>query len=85
MELQLETIIHSVEDAILSVDDQGLIVFLNESAARMFGCSRKLVTGKPVATIPTLAAAVFHLKLDELKLSGDSPKAVRRIPIAQAG
>ena len=40
MELQLETIIHSVEDAILSVDDHSTVVFLNNAAARMFGCLR---------------------------------------------
>src|SRR6185436_6592022 len=85
MELQLETIIHSVEDAILSVDDRSTIVFLNDAAARMFGCVRTVATGQPVAKFPAMAEAVSQLKLNELNLSGDSPKAVRRIPVAQAG
>ena len=83
MELQLETIIHSVEDAILSVDDRSMVVFLNEAAARMFGCVRTAAVGQPVARFPALSAAVSQLKLNELNL--DSPKAVRRIPMAQAG
>ena len=40
MDLRLEAIINSVDDAIISVDEEQRVVFLNETAARLFSCER---------------------------------------------
>jgi len=85
MEQQLETLIHSVEDAIISVDDRSTIAFLNDAAARLFGCMRAAAVGKPISSVPGLPEVVAQLKVDELTPSDDSSKSVRRIPIPQAG
>jgi len=47
MELQLEAIINSLDDAIVSVDESARVVFLNDAAARVFRCERDQVVGQP--------------------------------------
>ncbi|HEY2951592.1 MAG TPA: ATP-binding protein, partial [Verrucomicrobiae bacterium] len=78
MELQLEAIINSLDDAIVSVDESARVVFLNDAAARVFRCERHQVVGQPVALAPALADVVGQLNLKELPHS-QSEKAVRRV------
>ncbi|HXG49539.1 MAG TPA: PAS domain S-box protein, partial [Methylomirabilota bacterium] len=79
MEVDLQAIINSLDDAIVSVDDAGAVAFLNEAAAKMFGCPVSGAIGQPVARFPALAEALAQVKLSELDFSNNLPKAVRRI------
>ena len=81
MEWQLETIIDSVEDAIVSVDDAYTLVFLNAAAKRVFGCA-SATSGQPASRFPALADAIKQLKLGELHLSNDAATATRRLQVA---
>ena len=84
MELPLETIIHSLEDAILSVDARRTVVFLNAAAARLFSCPQALAQGQPVARFPALSDVVQQLKLDELNVVNGGLKAVRNLQVPTA-
>jgi PAS domain S-box-containing protein len=79
MDLQLEAIINSLDDGIVCVDDQQCVVFLNDAAARTFGCQRGALPGQPLARCPALAAAWRQLNVAELQLASGSSKAVRRL------
>ena len=78
MELRLEAIINSLDDAIVSVDENERVIFLNDAAARLFRCERHQVVGQPVAQVPELADVVGQLHLKELAHS-ESERAVRRL------
>ncbi len=79
MDLRLEAIINSVDDAIISVDEEQRVVFLNEPAARLFRCERSHAAGQPLAQFPELTDAWRQLNLDGAPLSEAVPRAVRRI------
>ena len=83
MDLQLESIIDSLDDAILSLDEPGRVLFLNEAAARAFRCDRALALGQPAQNFPALAEVVVQLKLTELPAG--SAKAVRSLSVPRAG
>ena len=83
MEWQLETIIDSVEDAIVSVDDAYTLVFLNAAAKRAFACA-PAEPGQAASRFPALADAIKQLKLGELHLSNDAATATRRLHAAAA-
>jgi PAS domain S-box-containing protein len=80
VERQLEIILNSVEDAILSVDEQFTIVFLNDAAARRFDCPRGRALGQPMARFPTLPDVAAQLRLGELPLPGEA-RVVRRLNV----
>ncbi len=65
MELPLETIINSLEDSIISVNREGEVVFLNEAAAKTFGCERTVPPIRPKDLPPALAQVLAELKLHE--------------------
>jgi PAS domain S-box-containing protein len=79
VELPLQTIINSLEDAIISMDESFVLIFLNEAAAKLFGCDESKVLGQPATLIPALGAVLNELKLAEMHLSSESPKALRRL------
>ena len=79
MDVQLETILNSIEDAVLSIDDGSTILFLNEAAGRLFGCVPAHAVGQPTSRYPRLAEAVGQLKLDEPSQSGRPAKSIRRL------
>src|SRR5436309_10045869 len=79
MQLQLETIINALDDAVLVLDEARQILFLNPAAARLFDCEGQKVLGQPLARFPEMAAILDQLKLSEMHLSADSPKGVRRL------
>ena len=79
MELHLETIINSLDDAIVSVDGGFNVAFLNEAAAKMFQCDARSAVGQPAFNFPALDHVLAQIKLQELDFSNNLPKAVRRI------
>ena len=81
MEWQLETIIDSVEDAIVSVDDAYTLVFLNAAAKRAFACATA-EPGQAASRFPALADVIQQLKLGELHLSNEAATATRRLQAA---
>ena len=50
-ERRMEAILESANDAVISIDDHGLVVLWNSSATEMFGYTSEEMTGEPVATI----------------------------------
>ena len=84
MDVQLQTIINSLEDAVFSLDENQRITFLNDAAARMFGCEGKRVIGRPAARFPVIAQLLDQLKLAGLRLSPAAPKAVRQLRVTTA-
>ena len=79
MELQLNTIVDSLDDSIITVAEDLRVVFLNEAAAKTFGCDREEVLRQSIAQFPLLAEALGQIKFAELHLTAESPKAVRRL------
>jgi len=79
MKLQLETIINSLEDAVVCVDETSHVVFLNAAGARLFDCEGQKVAGQPVALFPAMAEVLNQLNLKEMHLSSESPKAAQRL------
>ncbi len=71
----LEAILDSAVDAILTVDDQGVIARLNPAAERMFGHSRCQMLGKP-------AVAFLTLDGNSSPVHSDS---VQRLPMPESG
>jgi PAS domain S-box-containing protein len=84
MEAQLQTIINSLEDAVFSLDESRRITFLNDAAARLFGCEGKRVIGRPAARFPVIAQLLDQLKLAGLRLSPAAPKAVLQLRVITA-
>jgi two-component system cell cycle sensor histidine kinase/response regulator CckA len=84
MDVQLQTIINSLEDAVFSLDENRRITFLNDAAARMFGCEGKRVIGRPAARFPVIAQLLDQLQLAGLRLSPAAPKAVRQLRVTTA-
>ena len=83
MDLELETILNSLEDALVSVDENFCVALLNESAARLFGCDRQRAVGQPFKRFPALAEALGQIKIGELILSTDTTRSVRHFQLAQ--
>ncbi len=84
MEAQLQTIINSLGDAVFSLDESRRITFLNDAAARIFGCEGKRVIGRPAARLPVIAQLLDQLDLAELRLSPAAPKAMRQLRLTTA-
>lgn len=59
-ELQLESVINSVTDAIITLDDDGLIVVFNRSAEKMFGYSRDEMLGRDLSRLLPERFRVVH-------------------------
>jgi two-component system, chemotaxis family, CheB/CheR fusion protein len=51
----LEAILDSAVDAILTIDEQGIISKLNSATERLFGLPREAILGRSVVTLLTLA------------------------------
>ncbi len=79
-----EAIINSLDDAILSVNEQQRIVYLNEAAAHIFHCPRPQALGQPLTQFPALAQVWTQLKVGELDFSGRAPRPVRRLEMEPA-
>ena len=54
MQLQLETIINSLEDAVLCLDEAGQVAFLNEAATKLFSCDNSKIMGQPFSACHSL-------------------------------
>lgn len=83
MDLLLETILNSIEDAVLSIDDDSTILFLNEAAGRLFGCVPTHAIGQLVSRYSRMAGAVEQFKLDEPSPAGRPAKTIRRLHCAR--
>lgn len=79
MDVPLETLLDSIDDAVLSIDDGANIVFLNEAGARLFNCVPAVVIGQPAGTVPAIAAALAQLELDFANPHSLPARTVRRI------
>lgn len=85
MDLPLDTILNSLEDAVLCVDEEATVVLLNDAAARIFRCDRNRVAGLSSRNSPILAEAVRQLNLPELSGTNVIGKATRRLDIQGSG
>src|SRR5688572_31424827 len=85
MDLPLATILNSLEDAILCVDENSILVLLNEAAAKVFGCDRAMAIGQHTSRFPVIADTVRQLNLQEVAGIGGASKAVRRLQISGGG
>src|SRR6266496_3094403 len=78
MDLPLDRLLNSLDEAVLCVDDGSTILLLNEAAAKMLGCDCTQVAGQPLNRFPALMETVGQLFLGELSDSGAGSKVVRR-------
>ncbi|MBK8001176.1 MAG: response regulator [Verrucomicrobia bacterium] len=85
MDVCLETVLDSIEDAILSIDDGAAILFLNDAAGRLFGCVPSHVIGQPVSRYPRISEAVGQLRMDEMSAAGQPAKSIRRFSCPRFG
>src|SRR5258706_1242346 len=83
--MPLDTILNSLDEAVLCIDDRLTLVFLNEAAARIFPTGHPDPAGQSVSDFPALADAVRQLNLGELTVSGPSAKTVRRLQVRPGG
>lgn len=79
MDVPLETLLDSIDDAVLSIDDASRIVFLNEAGARLFNCVPSVVTGQLAEAVPAIAAVLAQLELDLANSHSLPARTVRRI------
>lgn len=85
MDVCLETVLNSIEDAILILDDGSTIVFLNEAAGRLFGCVPAHAIGQPVTRYSRIAEAVEHLRMGAAASFGQPTRTVRRFNCPRFG
>lgn len=64
---QLEVMVDSLNDAIICIDDEFRIAFLNRSAEVSFGCSAKTAIGLHIDLFPTLATALKQINLGTIE------------------
>ena len=64
--MEPDAILNSLDDAILTVDERGTVIFLNDAATRVFGCPRAQAVGQPVGRFTALADAVAQLNLGDV-------------------
>jgi signal transduction histidine kinase/ActR/RegA family two-component response regulator len=79
MQLPLETIINSLEDAVVCVNERRDVAFLNAAASKLFACEGQRVIGQPFSKFPGMLAILGQLNFNEMHLSADSPKGARRL------
>jgi len=81
MDLTLDAILNSLEDAVLCVDDRTVLVFLNEAAVGLLQCDPDKVLDRPTANCPALMEVVRQLNLAELSGTCPRSRATRRLQI----
>lgn len=79
MDVPLETLLDSIDDAVLSIDDTSRIVFLNEAGARLFNCTPAIVVGQPSTEVPAITSVLEQLDLDFANAHNLPARSVRRI------
>ncbi len=85
MDTQLETILNSLEDAILGIDESSTVVLLNAAAGSIFGCAPAQAIGQSVANFPRLHAAVKELELGRMEKGTYPDRSVRRLQLHHKG
>jgi len=60
----LATLLHSMHDAVIATDDQGLITFMNPAAESLTGWQEREVMGKDVAEVLRLVDEVTDLPIE---------------------
>lgn len=75
---QLAGIVNSLNDAIISVDEDFRIVFLNDCAQEIFGCPRASAIGQHIDLFPCLSSALKHLDLGMFKTDGGEAKSAQQ-------
>src|SRR4026209_2186074 len=79
IELCLANIVDSVNDAIVSLDEDLRIVFLNGVAENLFGCTGATLLGQSVDKCKPLSDVIAQLKLTELTPAAGQTKAMRQL------
>lgn len=79
MDVPLEALLDSIDDAVLSIDDASRIVFLNEAGARLFHCIPSVITGQSASAVPAVASVLAQLELDFENPHNLPARTVRRI------
>lgn len=85
MDVCLKTVLDSIEDAILSVDDGSTVVFLNDAAGRLLGCVPAHAIGQSVSRYPRVSEAVEQLRMDAPSVPGQPVKSIRRFSCPRFG
>jgi diguanylate cyclase (GGDEF)-like protein/PAS domain S-box-containing protein len=75
-ETRFRTLAETASDAILTVDDAGLVVFANKAAETIFGHSVTALIGQPVAILLPEYPHVL-----QPQAAGDSPRSRRALPL----
>ena len=63
-ELQLDAVLNAIPEAVLSLDEDGRVIFFNVAAERIFGIARAEVVGRPIDSFPALSSTVVPLLRD---------------------
>ncbi len=79
IELCLANIVNSVNDAIISLDEDLRIVFLNGVAENLFGCTGATLVGQSVDKCKPLSDVIAQLNLTELTPAAGQTKAMRQL------
>src|SRR5947209_1651479 len=82
MQLPLETILNSLEDAVVCLDETRQVAFLNAAAARLFDCDPQRAIGQPMTL--GMLAVLGQLDFSQMQLSTASPRGARRLHGKQA-
>src|SRR6266496_1174515 len=85
MDLPLDRLLNSLDEAVICVDAGLTLLLLNEAAAKLLGCDCAQVAGQPLNRFPALMETVGQLLLGELSDSGAGSKAVRRWQVERPG
>jgi PAS domain S-box-containing protein len=82
---QLEALIHSALDAILTVDEEQSIVMFNAAAEKMFGCSGAEALGRPVERfIPQRFRNAHSVHIRKFGESGTTNRAMNNLGTLRA-
>lgn len=84
MDLTLQTIIDSLEAAVICLDEKYEVVFLSVAAARLFDCPQGSEAAKSAVNSAGLASFLEQLSLSKLHLSEDSPRCTRHLQAKKA-
>ncbi len=80
----LQSLVRTAADAIISIDDQGNVVFWNSVAEKLFGYSRSEVVGKPLTMIMPERFRAAHSRAFERAVR-TAPDGYYRTPVEVAG
>src|SRR6266567_8027910 len=84
MDLRLQTIMDSLEAAVICLDEKYEVVFLSVAAARLFDCPQSSDSAPCADNSAGLASFLDQLSLSKLHLSEASPRCTRHLHAKKA-